>query len=762
MKTLVTILLSIWFISANAQNVEIGQWKDYLPYNKAIALETVDDIVYVATENSLFYLNTSTNSLSRLNKVNGLTDVGISTMKKEPNSETLVVAYKSTVIDLIKKNGSIHTVLDIERENIIGEKAINNISFHEQYAYLSCSFGIIQLNIEREEISNTYYFGNNLSVNDVSIDENFIYAATSNGIYKARLTDNLLDFNNWALVTADINVNDVEYVYQNLYFTTVNSTNIYSLTDTIEIVDSVENLRFIKSENERLFVGARSKLWEINASNNISLIKEHSFLYVITDIITGSDGTYWAADSYRALVQLSNNNVVRHFLPQGPNSNLAYSVTSKDNEVFLSPGGVSIIWNNNNTYEGFYWSDGYEWRHIPYTQLAGARDITTIIKSTNGDLFVGTWNNGVLQLTYDQSIENYTLIKEHNHLTTENGLQTFDYDSSSATYGRIRIKDLVFDDNGYLWTANSLTEKSLAFMTPKGEWQSLKVNSSNISSNHLGDLIIDDNGVKWFIISKGGGIVVYDDNNTPENASDDRDKKLSTSAGNGGLPSNQVFSLALDRDGEVWVGTDKGVAVFYNPENIFDVNEDAQQVLVEAEGYIEPIIANESVTTIAIDGANRKWFGTKSSGVFVYSADGSEQIHHFTTENSPLFSNYINTISINQNSGEVFIATDKGLISYKGGATEGKSQHTQVMVYPNPIRENYFGPIAIKNVVENADVKITDIKGNLIKTFTALGGQAVWDGKNQFGERPSTGVYLVFTTNPSGTETNVAKIAFIR
>jgi ligand-binding sensor domain-containing protein len=321
---------------------------------------------------------------------------------------------------------------------------------------------------------------------------------------------------------------------------------------------------------------------------------------------------------------------------------------------------------------------------------------------------------------------------------------------------------MLFDENGLLWVTNSLVKNGLAYMNTDGEWSSMKINSYNTESGHLGDLVIDNQGKKWIFIANGGGIIVYDDNGTPENTSDDSDRRLNTSAGSGGLPSNAIYSLAKDKDGEVWVGTDKGIAVFYNTEDAFSIEGDAQLVLVEADGYVEPIISNETVTTIAIDGANRKWFGTKNSGVFVYSPDGSIQEEHFTQENSPILSNTINHISINEENGEVFISTDKGLISYKGKATAGQSTHGNVLVYPNPVKENYDGPIAIKNVVENANVKITDIRGNLVKTLTAYGGQAVWDGKNKFGERSNTGVYLVFSTDPTGLETNVAKILFIK
>ena len=204
------------------------------------------------------------------------------------------------------------------------------------------------------------------------------------------------------------------------------------------------------------------------------------------------------------------------------------------------------------------------------------------------------------------------------------------------------------------------------------------------------------------------------------------------------------------------------MAVFFNPENIFNGGDyDAQQILVEVDGYVEYLLTNETVTTIAVDEANRKWLGTQSAGLFLVSEDGTEQVHHFTAENSPLLSNNIVDVKINHFSGEVYIATAKGLISYFSDATEGSLNHENVIVYPNPVRPEYTGTIAIKGLVQDADIKITDLNGILVHETQALGGQAVWDGKNGYGDRVQTGVYLVFSTNATGTETNVAKILFV-
>ena len=754
------------FVALNSfgQEVQIGQWRSYLPYNNAISLAKVDDRIYVATENNIFYLDIEEEILGRLNTTNGLSDVGISAMAKNPQTNAIVVAYNSTKIDVIDGN-SIYSISDVERENIVGGKTINNITFKDDKAYLSCSFGIIELNTEREEIANTFYLNSdgNLNVNDVSFSDDSIFAATNEGLFTAKLDANLLDYQSWQQEFNSPSVTQLEYAYNKIYFITDSLNKIYSYTTQgMSLVSKVEDLKFIKRSGEDLFVGAQSHLMLLNENNNtLSTIKEDSYIYRISDVI--SDGEiYWASDGIRGLIRIGADLRLKVYQPSGPLTNRAFSTYIGNNKTFVSPGGVSIQWNNNNTYQGFHWSDGYEWYNIPYTDLANARDITNIIESPDGRLFVGTWNNGVLELEYDNNTGNYSLSKAHNYITSNGALQTIESDSSRGNYGWLRVKDLVFDENGRLWITNSLVSKGLAYMDTDGSWYSLEINSYSTQTSHLGDLIIDDQGKKWFYIAKGGGIIVYDDNGTPENVNDDTDRQLNTNAGSGGLPSTTVYSLAKDKDGEIWVGSDKGVAVFYNTEEVFGLNGDAQLVLVEADGYVEPIIANESVTAIAIDGANRKWFGTKSSGVFVYSADGSEQIEHFTKENSPILSNRVNNITINDDNGEVFISTDRGLISYKGEATGGEKKHGQVLVYPNPVKEDYNGSIAIKNVVENAKVKVTDISGNLIQSLNAFGGQAVWDGKNKYGERANTGVYLVFSTDPTGLETNVAKILFIK
>ena len=277
-------------------------------------------------------------------------------------------------------------------------------------------------------------------------------------------------------------------------------------------------------------------------------------------------------------------------------------------------------------------------------------------------------------------------------------------------------------------------------------------------------MIIDNNDQKWIVIRIYGPItspllVFKEDPTTPANS---KYILLSQQAGNGNIPGQYVYAMAVDKNGAVWIGTEAGIGVFFNPENIFTgQNFDAQQILVQQGLYVQYLMENEKVTAIAVDGANRKWIGSEGGGLYLFSADGTKQIYHFTTDNSPLFSNNILALAIDPETGEVFIGTDQGLISYKGTATEGGENFSNVYAYPNPVKEDYDGLIGIKGLVSNAQVRITDIAGNLIYSTQANGGLAIWDGKNFGGEKAKTGVYLIYAGNDNGSQKIVTKLLII-
>ena len=329
----------------------------------------------------------------------------------------------------------------------------------------------------------------------------------------------------------------------------------------------------------------------------------------------------------------------------------------------------------------------------------------------------------------------------------------------------ILASGLDFDSDGNLWVANSGSPSLLSVMEKDGTWKSFNL-GGGLSGIDISKLMIDHQNQKWILKRKEGFLIVFNDNNTLDNTSDDKAKILSGSTGNGAIPGTGVFAMATDQDGEVWIGSDEGISVFSNPELIFTpgADFDAHQILVprnDGSGLADYLLVTEQVTAIAVDGANNKWIGTARAGLFELSPDGLQELHHFTAENSPLLSDNIVDITIDDN-GEVFIGTVNGIISYKGEATPPKPTNETVYAYPNPVRENYEGPIAIKGLVNNADVKITDSYGNAVFSTRSEGGQAIWNGYTMDGRRAASGIYLVFVTNSDGTEKIVTKILVIR
>jgi ligand-binding sensor domain-containing protein len=292
-----------------------------------------------------------------------------------------------------------------------------------------------------------------------------------------------------------------------------------------------------------------------------------------------------------------------------------------------------------------------DWVNYDFHKLGDARDILEVAVR-NGTEYYASWYNGISEMKDGE------LITKHGYNNTNGVLDTTYYSNN-----RIRISDLKFDNDGNLWGLSSEVNHPLFVKTKNGEWHSFTMHQSQVDL-FFDDLLIDGYNQKWGILGRGAGVFVYNHNNTIENPADDQYKLLNTNVGNGNLPSLQTYSIVEDLDGEIWVGTDGGIGVFYNPSSVFSGgNFDAQQILIQEGDYGQYLLSEEKVKCITIDGANRKWIGTEKSGVFLLSEEGTEELLHFTAENSPLFSNNIIDIAINPGNGEVFIGTEKGLIS---------------------------------------------------------------------------------------------------
>jgi ligand-binding sensor domain-containing protein len=733
MKKLLFLLFPLFI---NAQDVGIGQWKDYLSYNSASYICEANEKIYCVANGGLYYVNTSDGTINRLSKITGLSDIGVKKVAYSKELDVTVISYENCNIDLIKNNQIIN-ISDIKRKEIIGTKAINNITVNNEIAYLSTSFGLLLLDLTKEEIKDTYKIGENgniVGINDCYIDDTCIFVGTTDGAYFADKNSNtLFNFNSWTkhpsytTEVSEIIVNSLGILFNNQYpYVKVRKSNGYYL--------EIGNILSIYQNG-----------------NLISEIIEDSNFSKIQDAWIDQDDNLWVADSVNGLLKFIDFEYVNDYSPSGPKSNTVFNIEFINSNLYNCHGGhlnFGHLWNK----DGVSIMNNFEdWRNYNYTELGNARDIVSVAKVGNKTYFA-SYYNGISELEDDEFSIRYGYENTNGALDTINNW---------ANDRRLKISDLEIDSYGNLWGLNSNVNNPLFVRKLNGEWHSFTMNQS-VANLLFDDLLIDSYNQKWGIMGRGAGIFVYNDNNTIGNPNDDQYKILSTNIGNGNLPSLQTYCFAEDLEGEIWVGTDNGITVFYDPGAVFSgYNFDAQQILITEGEYGQYLLSEEKVKCITIDGANRKWIGTEKSGVFLLSEDGTEEILHFTKNNSPLFSDNIIDIVINPENGEVFIGTENGLISYRSDATEGVLNQSNTKVFPNPVKESYNGPIAISGLVPDANIKITDISGNLVFETFANGGQAIWNGKNKKGMRSSTGVYLVFSTDLYGEQKMVSKILFI-
>ncbi len=749
----------------------IGAWRHHLPNKVVVSLDASNNMIYAATPYGLLQYDKEFNSIEKIDKVGGLSDFGLNVIRYSREEDLLMIGYENGNIDVLKNN-QIFSISDILQSNIIGSKKINNIYFSGKTAYVSTDFGIIILDITRFVVLDTWFIGpegSMLNVNQFLETDQYFYAATEAGLFKADVNaPNLADFQYW---------NPVDSLPQGLYRNIIrhnntlitrlranNTQTLYTLTDnTWQVFEPVADENFfneinqIRSSEGQLIVGARGQVSVFD--ENLGLTK------VITsyagksinalDVLTDQDGTIWIADLGQGLIKFDMPDNFEIIIPEGPETADSYGLAHKQGILWVAPGSIINSWQGTFNDRGIFALQEGSWHVFNrwlYPQIDELRDIHQITphRENPARAYAAAWSGGLAEVDINEGI--VELYDE-----TNSTLQT-----RAGVGDVVKVGGSAYDSKGNLWVSNSDADHFLSVRKTNGEWISFPHNGLITGTQNLRTVVIDNSDQKWIAMPRGGGLMVFKEDDL-ENTNTFAVKKLTTQEGNGSLPSSITTTLAKDKDGYIWVGTNEGVVVFYSPQRVLtssDVN--AQSIIVVQDGFAGRLFENETINAIFVDGANNKWFGTRGSGAFLLSPDGRETLMHFTKDNSPLPSNNILDISADANTGEVFFATDQGLVSYRGFATEGRNFHSDVYAYPNPVRPGYEGFIAVKGLVSNARVKITDINGNLVYEDYAQGGQVVWDGKDLFGNKPASGVYLVFSTDAQGNETMVTKVMFLK
>lgn len=666
MSKKILILLSFLLLQVTSYRAiaAIGDWKAYMAYSEVQEIEQAGNLIFVQASNNLYVYNQNDQSIQTFSKMDYLSDCGIQHIAYNKATKRLLILYNNANMDLMNiSNYDVQNLSDYYSASTTGDKAVNDIYMYGKYAYMSNGFGIIKVNVADGEISDTYNLGFN--VNWCEIKDNHIYAySKTNGQYRALLTSNLLDKNNWSKVGG--------YVAKKQEDKSALKQIISTLQPGGPKYNNFYGMRFV---------------------NNLLYTCGGLWGHLID---AGRPGTIQVLDKDNWTIYDD-------------------SIAAKTGIKYVDVNSVDV--------------DPLDPNHV----FAGAK-------------------SGLYEF------QNGKFIKHYN---SENSLIT-SFNNTSKNYQL--ITSVKFDTDGNLWMLNSQSpsNQSLIEYTKDGKWVSHhKPELYNLGS--LECLMQDSRGLLWFVNNYHDLPSIY-----CYQASTDQLNIYSSFVNEDGttLTPNYVRYVTEDKNHDMWIGTNIGPLLLYKKDITSDTPIFTQVKVPRNDGtnYADYLLSGVDISCIAIDGSNRKWFGTNGNGIYVISNDCLTQIYHFTTNNSNLLSNNIEAIAINEQTGEVFAGTDKGLCSYMSDASSPNNEMTKdnVWAYPNPVKPDYTGLITITGLSFDADIKIVTTNGILVNQGRSNGGTYTWNGKDLKGQKVASGIYMVETATSDGSKGTVCKIAIVK
>ena len=765
MRIFLAFIAICLFTKSPAQNslVPIGVWKEYLPYNSAIDVAAGDNRIYCATPYSLFTVDLNDNSIERLSRITGLSETGVSAIDYDESDQRLFIAYANSNIDIIYRN-DVFNIPDIKRENISGDKSIYNIYSYNNNYYLSTGLGVIVIDGSRFEVKESWFIGNggsNVKVNGFTVAASFFYAATDEGLKRTSInSSNPGDYLNWQMLSGTgglatgpcrniVTAGDKLVALKNDSVLIFNGNNWDLLYNDGNAITSINSTGGKIAVCHRLS-GPVSKVVIVNTDGSIERTIQQNGVTPFPKKAILYSNNYWIADQFDCLSKFSSGRDAEEvYSLNSPEAIASGEMMEYGNVFYATAGEVNDSWNYQYNGNGIYrYKDG-EWKNINrfhYPVLDSMLDfIAVAVDRRDESAWAGSFGGGLLHIKPDESFE---IFKQNSPL------QPPLLDPTSY-----RVAGLLFDAENNLWISNFGSLQPLLVRKADGSWKSFSL-PFTLVENALAQMVMDDGNQMWIVSPLGNGLICYNYGSSIDDISDDHWKLYRGGQGNGNLPSTNVLCVAKDKSGFIWAGTDDGVGVIQCPQDVFNAGCEAILPIVQQGNFAGYLFKGENVQSIAVDGADRKWVATKN-GVWLISPDGEKVIEGFTEDNSLLLSSDVRQVAINSKTGEVYFATAKGICSYRGTATEAQQTNSNVLVFPNPVPPGYNGTIAIRGVTENAIVKITELDGRLVYQTKALGGQAVWDGKDYKGRKISTGIYLVLIDSEEKSKKTATKIVFI-
>lgn len=791
------------------ENRPVGSWTDYLPYHQTRELvhcaNPLDSGFWaVRTDHAIFTVDERTGVIQRISTVQGLSGSQPTAMAWDSEREILLVGHAGGAVDFFSNTGEwLYTLNDIQQSNLIGDKSILHLGIipeiNSDVVFATTAFGVVVIHLQELDVRDTWYLQGQQSLRQckgLTVHNDKFVVWTDAGIFEAPVAHPFLSspdaWTRWEDVPLETGDYDHVVFAPNEHILIHRKTGNASAPDELWLKSGGVWQPFEASDSQQIMdievaqMGSDAALWRIAIADHQSIrifnsaweeiqldyaaagiplrVRDMEFRFrvnVYGNVIEQEFQDLFIANFEQGLLKMdiTGGELDDQWSPEGPPVALVRDVDAWNDQIWVASGGIDETWTSMYHKHGLYGMTGPRWNWIPnqdgVNDLIGINDpmVVSIDPLNPYHAYFGSWEEGLIEVLNDD------IIAIHNE--TNSSLELGDFGGSP----RLGVGGVDFDSKGNLWISNAHAANPLHVRTTDGTFIPMAVGNALGNDGWMGEILAARNGYIWCVLPRGQGLLVYDTNQTPGETQDDDWRILTTDESKGGLPSDDVYCLEEDLDGEIWIGTAAGPCIIYLPSAVFDDDYEspiASQVLIEQDGNYQLLLETEIIESICIDGGNRKWIGTQNSGAYLLSPDGIDQIHHFTEDNSPLLSNQITDIALNHRNGEVLIGTQRGLMGWRGDASNFKAEITDVKIYPNPLRSEFDGMVTIDGLAFESTVHVTTISGRVVAEFQSQGGRGVWNARDFNGELVPFGVYLFFATDPQGNSAGVGKLAVTR
>ena len=772
-KKIIIVMVFLSQFSLFSQVDYSDKWEDFFSYNLVNDFVIANDKIYAISENAVFVYDMVNESYRKISSVNGLSGEKTSALYYDGATNRIFIGYENGLIETINANESITISKDILNLAQPGSKQINHFFKFGNTLFVSTPFAIIEYNANTLEFGDTFYIGSGSSavtINQITVLNNTIFAATTNGIYQADVTNPfLIDFNNWLAPQGDLSGNFTSITIFNNEIYLVKGKKLYRLNsdNSINLIQTFSNsILNLKASDTFLTITLQNKAIILDTNLNQIQVANGTteFNFTLKNAFAQDDIIYLATEKYGILTRSFTDNAYLEIHPEGPLYNSVFSIEADKGNLWVVYGGQDYsTYNFKLVNKGFSHYNGEHWINTRFQEFHKYNLLDVSIDPFNvNHVFISSYYDGLIEILDDEIVNYYD--------ATNSGLEAWFYGTDDFLPFGCLVSATDFDKNGNLWIANSHTNNRLKKLDKNGNWSQYSFASLITATKFgLGDVKVDKSNTVW-IGTRASGALVFNENG-------EKTAKLDSNVDSGNLPSNMVKSFGIDRNGNNWIGTTEGFRVFYGSSRVFESPiPKAQPVKIKLEGatgeeQAQIVLGEQPINTIAVDGADNKWFGTNSSGVLGTIPSATESLYVFTKDNSPLPSNAINKIKVDNSTGKVYFATTNGIVAFNANVAPFGDALATTYAYPNPVTKNdEFVTIDGLNgthLPRGTNVKILDSSGylvyetNVVEGQEIKGGKVIWNKRNLAGNKVASGVYIVLLTLQDTGETSVTNIAVI-